>query len=111
MDGIHAGILSEEEVLEMIASRKYWILVTDHPSWDDLEYTYNDGKLAEKVISVFGPPVGMFKNAFPDVHLLVVHFVKKTDLSADELNEFLISKGGVPGATDEMDIIIPIDVM
>jgi len=78
------NLKNEQEVLEMVESKEWWIFLGDQGKIDDLEEAA--GVTFQLCI---GPPVGPFKRCFPGPEILPVSFAKKSDLPLDKLTKAL----------------------
>ncbi len=106
--------LTDEQVInEMIASRDWWVMVGNHHIYEEIEerfYPDEDGSF----LTVFGPPMGEFRNIFPNARLMILNFGRKSRMSPTQLREFVNThpeRHDLPPVdyTDDKDIIFIVD--
>jgi hypothetical protein len=84
---IHFLLGDEQEIVEMIESRKWWILVGSDSVYDEFEAKFYPRAVEDlSFITVFGPPPGDFAKHFGG--LMVLHFARKDKLDIRQLIEF-----------------------
>ena len=107
---MRVALTDEQQINEMIASREWWVLVGLHRIYEEIEERfYPDG-----FITIFGPPMGEFRKIFPDAHLIMLNFARKSLMSPAQLREFVNShpeRRDLPPVdySDERDIIFITD--
>lgn len=99
LEGDEAARLFDEK----LASRDWWVFLGELSLLRELEERVYVGDAERDFQLFFGPPVGEFAKAFPDVRFLPVVFAHKRRLPDTDLARFLSDHGQAISA-EELEV-------